>query len=57
MGIPGEDEEMDIAVYFDDDDNMLGTIISNSTFECIVTSELKSFSKPAWAEVDSSNLC
>ena len=54
MEIPGEDEEMNIAVYFDDDDNMLGTIISNSTFECIVTSELKSFSKPAWAEVDSS---
>ena len=54
MEIPGEDEEMDIAVYFDDDDNMLGTIISNSTFECIVTSELKSFSKPGWAEVDSS---
>ena len=40
MEIEGEDGEMNIAVYFDEDDNMLGTKIENSTFECIITSEL-----------------
>ena len=51
MEIEGEDGEMNIAVYFDEDDNMLGTKIENSTFECIVTSELKSFSEPGWTSV------
>ena len=48
MEIDDEDGEMNIAIYFDDEDNMIGTKITNSSFECIITSELKSFSKPGW---------
>ena len=55
MEIDGEDGEMNIAVYFDNDDNMLGTKITNSSFECLVTSELKSFSKPGWVSKADSN--
>ena len=51
MEIDGEDGEMKIAVYFDDDENILGTRITNSTFECVITSGLKSFSKPVWAGI------
>jgi len=51
MEIEGEDGEMNIAVYFDEDDNMLGTKVENSTFECIITSELKSFSEPVWTSI------
>ena len=48
MEIDGEDGEMNIAVFFDGDDNLLGTKIWNSTFECIVTFDTKSFSAPSW---------
>ena len=48
MEIDGEDGDMNIAVYFDDDENILGTKISNSSFECLITYSDDSFSKPGW---------
>ena len=48
MEIDGEDGDMNIAVYFDDDENILGTKISNSSFECLITFSDDSFSKPGW---------
>ena len=48
MEIDGEDGEMKIAVYFDDDENILGTKISNSSYDCLITFSDDSFSKPSW---------
>ncbi len=48
MVLDEEDGEMNIAVYFDGDDNLLGTKIYNSSFDCLVTIDYKSFSKPGW---------
>ena len=48
MEIDGEDGEMKIAVYFDDDENILGTKISNSSYDCLITFSDGSFSKPSW---------
>ena len=48
MELEGEDGIMNMAVYFDADDNMLGTKVWNSSFESIVTFDSKSFSKPGW---------
>ncbi len=49
MEIEGEDGDMNIAVYFDDDENILGTKISNSSYDCLITYSDDSFSKPSWA--------
>ena len=49
MEIEGEDGDMNIAVYFDDDENILGTKISNSSYDCLITFSDDSFSKPSWA--------
>ena len=49
MEIEGEDGNMNIAVYFDDDENILGTKISNSSYDCLITYSDDSFSKPSWA--------
>lgn len=50
MEIEGEEGDMNIAVYFDDDENILGTKISNSSFECLITYSDDSFSKPSWVK-------
>jgi hypothetical protein len=48
MEINDEDGEMNIEVYFDGDDNLLGTKISNQSLECLVTLSSSSFSQPSW---------
>jgi|TARA_B100001564_G_scaffold345727_1_gene344704 hypothetical protein len=48
MELEDEEGDMNIAVYFDDDENILGTKISNSSFECLITYSSDSLSKPSW---------
>tara|TARA_B100000700_G_scaffold148699_2_gene165531 strand:+ start:3543 stop:4937 length:1395 start_codon:yes stop_codon:yes gene_type:complete len=56
MEIDDEEGDMNIAVYFDGDDNLLGTRISNSSLDCLITFESKSFSQPKWvSSADSEN--
>ena len=43
-----DNEEYTISIYFDEDDTLLGTKISNSTFDCLITIDSKSFSQPSW---------
>ena len=49
----GDDGEFTVAIYFDGDGNMLGTKITNSSSEVLVTFNSNSFSKPGW--VNSAN--
>lgn len=55
MEIEGEDGDMNIAVYFDDDENILGAKISNSSFDCLITYSDDSFSKPGWVNTADSD--
>ena len=48
MEIEDEDEEMKIEVFFDGDDTMLGTKISNSSFDCLITYSFQSVKEPNW---------
>jgi hypothetical protein len=45
-----ENEEFTISIYFDEDDTLLGSKISNSTFDCLVIIDSKSFSEPGWVK-------
>ncbi|MBA4695287.1 MAG: hypothetical protein H2066_05475 [Candidatus Poseidoniales archaeon] len=55
MEINEDDGVMDIAVYFDDEDNILGTKIYNSSLDCLITFSSDSFSKPSWVKSADSN--
>ena len=46
----GEDGQFTVGVYFDGDGNMLGTKITNSSSEILVTFSSDSFSKPTWVK-------
>ena len=45
-----DNEEFTISVYFDDDDVLLGSKISNSTLDCLITIDSESFSQPSWVK-------
>lgn len=50
MEIEDGDEDMKIEVFFDGDDNMLGTKISNSSLDCLITYSSETVKKPNWVD-------
>tara|TARA_B100000767_G_scaffold264413_1_gene279279 strand:- start:181 stop:1581 length:1401 start_codon:yes stop_codon:yes gene_type:complete len=48
--IDGEDEEYTISIYFDEENKILGSKITNSTFDCLVITSSKSNSEPDWVK-------
>jgi hypothetical protein len=50
-----DDDTFTISVYFDDDGNLLGTKMTNSSSEILVEIGSDSFSKPSWVKNANSN--
>lgn len=50
QAITGENGEFTIEVYFDEDNNVLGSKITNSSFECMVTISFVTTTEPSWVK-------